>query len=255
MLRDAIERACDVADDLTERAERLAALVDDLVEETEFGFLFNRERQLFSIGFSVADGRLDPSHYDTLASEARLASFVAIATGSDSSRTLVQARTIADAHGDVARLAVVERVDVRVPDAAAGDARVPQYAPRRDLRGGRQSANEVRRAAAGCHGASPNPPITSRISTATISTAHSAYPDLGLKRGLADDLVIAPYATCSRRWCRQADAVANLKALRRRRPDRTPTATTKRSTTPTERLPKGQRGGVVLPTYMAHHRA
>ncbi len=80
-LREALERACTFGEDLTERAARLRVLVDDLVEETEFGFLFNRERQLFSIGFSVADGRLDPSHYDTLASEARLASFVAIATG------------------------------------------------------------------------------------------------------------------------------------------------------------------------------
>ena len=67
--------------ELIERAERLAALADDLVEETEFGFLFDAERQLFSIGFNVADGRLDASYYDTLASEARLASFVAIATG------------------------------------------------------------------------------------------------------------------------------------------------------------------------------
>ena len=60
---------------------RLAELADDFVEETEFGFLFDRERQLFSIGYNVADGRLDSSFYDTLASEARLASFVAIATG------------------------------------------------------------------------------------------------------------------------------------------------------------------------------
>ena len=63
-----------------ERAERLADLADDLVEEIEFGFLFDRERQLFSIGYNVADGRLDSSYYDMLASEARLASFVAIAT-------------------------------------------------------------------------------------------------------------------------------------------------------------------------------
>jgi hypothetical protein len=67
--------------ELIERAERLAALADDLVVETEFGFLFDEERQLFSIGFNVVDGRLDSSYYDTLASEARLASFVAIATG------------------------------------------------------------------------------------------------------------------------------------------------------------------------------
>ena len=67
--------------EIVERAERLAALADDLVEETEFDFLFDEERRLFSIGFNVAEGRLDASYYDTLASEARLASFLAIATG------------------------------------------------------------------------------------------------------------------------------------------------------------------------------
>ena len=43
----------------------------------EFGFLFDPTRKLFSIGYRVADGTLDPSCYDLLASEARLASFVA----------------------------------------------------------------------------------------------------------------------------------------------------------------------------------
>ena len=45
----------------------------------EFGFLLDPERKLLSIGYRVADGTLDPSCYDLLASEARLASFVAIA--------------------------------------------------------------------------------------------------------------------------------------------------------------------------------
>jgi cyclic beta-1,2-glucan synthetase len=80
-LRESIEAARRHAIDLIERAERLGVLADDLIEETEFGFLFNRERQLFSIGFSVSDGLLDNSYYDILASEARLASFMAIATG------------------------------------------------------------------------------------------------------------------------------------------------------------------------------
>ena len=51
--RQAIDRARRLADELMERGERLGALADDLIEETEFGFLFNSERQLFSIGFSV----------------------------------------------------------------------------------------------------------------------------------------------------------------------------------------------------------
>ena len=46
----------------------------------EFGFLLDRERKLLSIGYRP-DGTLDPSCYDLLASEARLASFFAIAKG------------------------------------------------------------------------------------------------------------------------------------------------------------------------------
>ena len=47
----------------------------------DFAFLLDPERKLLSIGYSVADNRLDPSCYDLLASEARLASLFAIAKG------------------------------------------------------------------------------------------------------------------------------------------------------------------------------
>ena len=46
---------------------------------TELDFLFDRERHLFAIGYNVTEGRRDSTYYDALASEARLASFVAIA--------------------------------------------------------------------------------------------------------------------------------------------------------------------------------
>ncbi len=46
-----------------------------------FGFLYDRTRGLFSIGYRVADGLLDAGFYDLLASESRLASLVAIAKG------------------------------------------------------------------------------------------------------------------------------------------------------------------------------
>ena len=80
-LKALIEAGPRHAEELIERADRLAAHSDDLLEEIEFGFLFNDERQLFSIGYSVVDGRLDNSYYDILASEARLASYMAIALG------------------------------------------------------------------------------------------------------------------------------------------------------------------------------
>ena len=47
----------------------------------EFDFLLDPDRLLLSIGYQVSEGALDPSCYDLLASEARLASFMAIAKG------------------------------------------------------------------------------------------------------------------------------------------------------------------------------
>ncbi len=47
----------------------------------EFGFLFDPARQLLSIGFLISESTPDPNCYDLLASEARLASFFAIAKG------------------------------------------------------------------------------------------------------------------------------------------------------------------------------
>ena len=47
----------------------------------DFGFLLDKKRNLLSIGYLVPEGQLDPNCYDLLASEARLASFFAIAKG------------------------------------------------------------------------------------------------------------------------------------------------------------------------------
>ncbi|MBE0609481.1 MAG: glycosyl transferase [Dehalococcoidia bacterium] len=60
---------------------RIEETVRAMALATEFGFLLDRDRKLLSIGYSVAEGALDPSCYDLLASEARLASFIAIAKG------------------------------------------------------------------------------------------------------------------------------------------------------------------------------
>ena len=59
----------------------VAAHARRLFEEMDFAFLFDPTRKLLSIGFSVSNGTLDPSCYDLLASECRLASFLAIAKG------------------------------------------------------------------------------------------------------------------------------------------------------------------------------
>ena len=252
-LRDAIERACDVADDLTERAERLAALADDLVEETEFEFLFNRERQLFSIGFNVAEGRLDPSHYDTLASEARLASFVGIATGriphehwfklgrsltpTGTSRALLS--WSASMFEYLMPLLIMRAYPNTLLDETyeAVVSRQMQYGAQRGVPWG---ISESAYNAAGPRRQLSVPRIR-RTRTRTQTRP---------RRRSRDRTLCQP---CSRRWSRQAAPSPTSKALRRGRPGRTLGYYEAIDYTE-ERLPKDHRGGVVLPTYMAHHQ-
>ena len=67
--------------DSTARLQTLAANCRRLAVEPDFGFLYDRRRRLFHIGYRVAEQQLDRSFYDLLASESRLASFWAIAKG------------------------------------------------------------------------------------------------------------------------------------------------------------------------------
>ena len=78
-------------------------------------------------------------------------------------------------------------------------------------------------------------------------------PGLGLKRGLEDDLVVAPYATVLALVVAPHEAVRNLRRLTRRWACAGRTATTSRSTTRPQRQPAGG-GGVIVYTYMAHHQ-
>ena len=141
----------------------------------EFGLLFDVERQLLSIGYRVADSTLDPSCYDLLASEARLASFVAIAKGDRADPTLVPPGTHAHASGRQRGAPLVVRIDVRILDARAGDARAARVLARRNEPSGRARAkpNTVRNGS--CRGASRNRRTTREIWSSRISTRASAF--------------------------------------------------------------------------------
>jgi cyclic beta-1,2-glucan synthetase len=250
-LRAALDQSCAHAEDLIDRAVRLAELADDFVEETEFGFLFDTERQLFSIGFSVTDGRLDSSYYDTLASEARLASFVAIATGQlpqehwfKLGRSLTPSGTArallswsASMFEYLMPLLVMRAYPGTLLDETyrAVVGRQIQYGLQRSVPWG----------------------ISESAYNAQDLDRNYQYrafgvPGLGLKRGLADDLVVAPYATLLAAPLVPLDVLRNLERLAAEglagrygfyeAIDYTP-----------ERNPEGSRG-VVLPTYMAHHQ-
>jgi cyclic beta-1,2-glucan synthetase len=74
--------------DVSDRGERLRVGLEDLavtaarlVDEMDFKFLHDPHRKIFHLGFDVTTDELDPHHYDLLASEARLGSFVAMGKG------------------------------------------------------------------------------------------------------------------------------------------------------------------------------
>jgi cyclic beta-1,2-glucan synthetase len=250
--RQAIERARHHAEELIVRAERIGAMADDLIEETEFGFLFNTERQLFSIGFSVSDGRLDNSYYDILASEARLASFMAIATGTLSyehwfklGRALTpvgRLRGLLSWSASMFEYLMPLLVMREYPGTLLAETydavvkRQMQYAASRGVPWG----------------------ISESAYNAQDLEKNYQYrafgvPGLGLKRGLGEDLVIAPYASVLAAPLVPSAVAANIERLKKERAwgrfglveaiDYTP-----------ERVPPGHKGGVVLPTWMAHHQ-
>ena len=77
-LRELADRSTAAAD-LVKRLQVIADRAYDYAMEMDFRFLFDAERKLFAIGFQGSTHSLDGSYYDLLASEARLASFMAVA--------------------------------------------------------------------------------------------------------------------------------------------------------------------------------
>lgn len=59
--------------------EKILQIVNQLIKNTDFSALYDNEHQIFSIGFNIEENKLTDSYYDLLASEARQASIVAIA--------------------------------------------------------------------------------------------------------------------------------------------------------------------------------
>ena len=78
---DALKSSAKEASALARRLDEIAATSQKMFDAMDFSFLFDNSRKLFSIGMRAADGTLDESCYDLLASEARLTSFIAIAKG------------------------------------------------------------------------------------------------------------------------------------------------------------------------------
>ena len=139
--------------ELLARLRLNADIAREMWEHTDFSMLYDPHRQLFSIGYNLNEGRLDPSYYDLLASECRLASFLAIAKGDVPQEHWFRLGRALTKTREGPRAGELERVDVRVPDAAAGHARLAEHPARRDVRHRRARPDRLRPRAAASRGA------------------------------------------------------------------------------------------------------
>jgi cellobiose phosphorylase len=192
-------------------AETLARQCDDLAA-MDFTFLLDAKRDLFSTGFNVSERRLDAGFYDLLASEARLGSYVAVALGQvPQEHWFSLGRLLVAAHGDPILISwsgsmfeylmprlVMPNYEKTLLDHTCRSA-VRQQIEYGELRGVPWGISE---------------------SGYNLTDVHFNYqyrafgvPGLGLKRGLAEDLVIAPYAAVMALMVAPAEACANLQRL------------------------------------------
>jgi cyclic beta-1,2-glucan synthetase len=209
--RDLAERQPDVAS-LLERLRALADRCASIVDEMDFGFLYDRSRSLFAIGYRAGSPTLDPSYYDLLASEARLASFMAVARDQVPVEHWFRlGRTLTRAAGEMALVSWSGSMFEYLMPAL-----VMRSFPGTVLDDTCHGAVRRHMAYAGRYGV----PWGISESAYNLRDRHHTYqyrafgvPDLALKRGLGRDLVIAPYASALAALVNARTAIANLAAL------------------------------------------
>ncbi len=184
----------DPAGYVVEHLETLATTALALASAMEFGFLLDPQRKLLSIGFRATDGALDPSCYDLLASEARLASFVAIAKGDIPARHWFRlGRTVTPIGAGAALVSwsgsmfeyLMPDLVMRVPGGSLL-AQTSRLIVKRQIQYGREL---------GLPWGVSESAYNARDLELTYQYSNFGVPGLGLKRGLSENKVVAPYAT------------------------------------------------------------
>nr|WP_165782425.1 glucoamylase family protein [Lysobacter silvestris] len=194
-----------------EELERLAHVAGQF-SLMEYDFLYDRARNLLSIGYNVDERRLDAGHYDLLASEARLCSFVAIAQGQLPQESwFALGRLLTEVDGDATLLSWSGSMfEYLMPQLV-----MPSY-PDTLLDQTSQHAVEAQIHFGGRRGV-PWGISESGYNTvdARMNYQYRAFgvPGLGLKRGLGQDLVIAPYASMMALMVAPEAACQNLQRL------------------------------------------
>ena len=223
-----------------------------MIEETDFKVLYNEEHRLFSIGFNIEENKLTDSYYDLLASEARQASLVAIAK-----------KDVQPKHwNNLSRtLTVLKKYKGLISWSGTAfeylmpNINIPKYE-------GSLLDESCRFAIMNQIEYSKKLGIPWGISEAAfnLKDLQSNYqykafgiPWLGLKRGLADEMVVSTYGTVLAITEVPEEAIENLRVLENQGMYNKYGFYESIDYTP-ERLTKGKQSEPVR-TYMAHHQA
>jgi cellobiose phosphorylase len=194
-----------------ERLDTLSSLAGDLAQ-MDFGLLYDRKRDLFVIGYTTEERRLDSGYYDLLASEVRLTNFVVIAQGQIPQRAWFTLGRLAGDCGGVATLMswsgsmfeylmpmlVMPSYDGSLLDQTCHAAVAVQieHGNRLGIPWGVSESGYY-------------------TLDAQFNYQYRAFgvQGLGLKRGLGDDIVVAPYASALALMVDAAAACSNLQRL------------------------------------------
>jgi len=192
--RRGLTQTADAARSVDRRLATLEAAARTMAVAMEFGFLLDSDRKLLAIGYRVAEGSLDPSCYDLLASEARLASFVAIAKGDVPPRHWFRLGRAVTPIGRGAALVswsgsmfeyLMPALVMRAPAGSLLEQTSRLVVDRQITYG----------AALGVPWGISESAHNVRNLEHTYQYSNFGVPGLGLKRGLGENAVVAPYAT------------------------------------------------------------
>ncbi|MEO6409395.1 MAG: glucoamylase family protein, partial [Burkholderiaceae bacterium] len=237
-------------------SERIAQIESLAMQAAEFAvldydFLYDESRHLFTVGYNVDHHRRDTGHYDLLASEARLSSFVAIAQGEvPQENWFALGRSLTATGGDPTLLSWSGSMFEYLMPLLV----MPSY--ENTLLDRTAIAAVKRQIAYGNHRGIPWGMSESGYNAvdAALNYQYRAFgvPGLGLKRGLGEDVVVAPYASALALMVSPDEACENLQRLAGdgllgrygmfEAIDYTPA-----------RVPRGQ-DSVIVRSYMAHHQ-
>lgn len=237
--------------DFTARLQAVETQARRMALAMDFAFLLDPEKKLLSIGFSAETNSLDANCYDLLASEARLASLFAIAKGDVPTRHWFRlGRGATPVRAGAALISWSGSMfEYLMPSLV-------MRAPRGSLL---EQTNRLIVARQQDHGRAMGTPwgisessYNARDLEMTYQYSNFGVPGLGLKRGLGENRVIAPYATALAAMVDPAGAVRNFHALRALGAEGRHGFYEAVDFT-ANRLPEGESAAVVR-SFMAHHQ-